>query len=325
MNYAFKITTTGRQVLAACIDSNKALDLTRVAFGDGRVSEDAELADQHELVHYVADGSVGDRRHSGERLYLTTKYSNISHQDVPTTYLSEFLIYAKDPESGRAVDFIYATLGDYTQPVPKYEPDMPPVSFAFPLTIVLSSDASVTISAPAGLVTYDELIELQQLVTVVLPTSGWETDEDTGGDYGFHFDIPIEKVSDRTFPEVVILPDSQRAAWDSEVAPYAQGIKGAVRMYARNVPAEPISLNIMLLSNPPYVRGNGSGGESLQAGVGLSMRNGRLNVNLGSGVSVDEANNVQVDQQTVVTDKDMLDEDETEAAMRDILLGGSNR
>ena len=325
MNYAFKITTTGRQVLAACIDSNKALDLTRVAFGDGRVSEDAELADQHELVHYVADGSVGDRRHSGERLYLTTKYSNISHPDVPTTYLSEFLIYAKDPESGKAVDFIYATLGDYTQPVPKYEPDMPPVSFAFPLTIVLSSDASVTISAPAGLVTYDELIELQQLVTVVLPTSGWEADEDTNGDYGFHYDIAVDKATNRTFPDVVVLPGSQKAAWDSEMASFAQGIKGAVRMYVRNVPTEPISLNIMLLSNPPYVRGNGSGGDSVQAGIGLSMSNGRLNVNIGNGISVDSANNVQVNQQTVVTEEDMLDEDATEADLRNILLNGNDR
>ena len=325
MNYAFKITTTGRKVLASCIETDQALDLTRVAFGDGRVSEDTDLADQHELVHYVADGSVGDRRHSGERLYLATKYANISHPDVPTTYLSEFLIYAKDPESGKSVDFIYATLGDYTQPVPKYEQDMPPVSFTFPLTIVLSSDASVTISAPAGLVTYDELIELQQLITVVLPASGWETDADTGGEYLYHYDITVDKATDRTFPEVVVLPDSLKTAWDCELAPFAQGISGAVRVYARSVPAAPLSMNIMLLSNPPYVRGSGTGGGSVQAGVGLSMRNGMLNVNLGRGVSVDGANNVQVDQQTVVTEDDLVDEDQTEADMKDILLNGRDR
>ena len=49
MNYAYKLTTHGRAMLAACMALEKPLKIVRVAFGGGKVEEDVDLADVHEL------------------------------------------------------------------------------------------------------------------------------------------------------------------------------------------------------------------------------------------------------------------------------------
>ena len=179
MDYGYKPTTNGRRVLIACMESGERLNLTRVAVGKGLVSESADLANQHTLVDYVADGAIGDRRHENDRLYLTVQYSNQTNRDVPTFYLSEFIVYAMNPDTNQETDLLYATLGDYAQPVPAYVRDMPASVFNFPLVMVLSDEINVSISAPAGLVTYDELAELQRHIDLTIPRTGWVADTDT--------------------------------------------------------------------------------------------------------------------------------------------------
>ena len=321
MDYAFKITTNGRRILAACIDTGSALEITRVAVGKGRIAEDADLANQHELVSYVTDASIGDRRHNQDRLYLSIHYSNISHPDVPTFYLSEFMAYAKDPDTGRETDFLYATLGDYTQAVPQYTPDYPPVSYTFPLTLVLSDEANVYIGAPAGLVTYDELVDLQSVQSLTIPMSGWQRDDNDVSGYPFYADISVERATDRSVPNITVLPESMNTIKKCGLAPFARANSGKVRVYAMLVPDAAIAASLLLLSNPPYLRSDGTPGDTaISAGTGLSLRNGVMSVNVREGMQVDSANRLGVNQQTVVTDEDLTDEDATEADIKDILL-----
>ncbi len=157
MNYGFKTTTRGREVLAACMALKKPPDICRVAFGGGKISETANLADQHELLEYVAEGTVGNRSHKGNHLCFTIQYANSEHPDVKTFYLSEFIVYIKDPETGEDADLLYGTLGDYRQPVPQNSRGAPPCVWNLPLVLVLSDELEVKISAPPGLVTYDDL------------------------------------------------------------------------------------------------------------------------------------------------------------------------
>lgn len=322
MNYSYKITTNGRKVLAACIDTGAALELTRVAVGKGRISEDADLADQHELIQYVTDGSIGDRRHSQDRLYFSFQYSNVNHPDIDTFYLSEFIVYTRNPDTGKEVDLLYATLGDYTQPVPAYRQDYPPVSYVFPLTLVLSDEVNAYIGAPAGLVTYDELVELQSVSDLTIPATGWKRESGDAGEYPYYLDIDIERVTARMTPNITILPESISVATRCGFAPYARAEKGTVRVYSLFVPEKAISASLLLLSNPPYVRSDGTtgGGDAIQAGTGLSLKNGVMNVNIGNGIAVDRNNHLSVNQTTVITDTDMLDEDSTEQDLKNILL-----
>ena len=159
MDYSFKPTTNGRAALAACMALGNPPDICRVAFGSGRISETANLADQHELLEFVADGTIGNRRHKDDHFYFTIQYLNSAHPDVKTFYLSEFIVYIKDPETGGETDLLYGTLGDYSLPVPQYHETNPPSVFDLPLALVVSDEVEVKISAPPGLVTYDDLQE----------------------------------------------------------------------------------------------------------------------------------------------------------------------
>ena len=63
MNYSFKVTTGGRELLAALLATGKELEITRVAVGSGKVAEDVNLADMTDLIQYVAEGTIAQRRH----------------------------------------------------------------------------------------------------------------------------------------------------------------------------------------------------------------------------------------------------------------------
>lgn len=158
MEYRYKPTTNGRNALAACMALEKPPKITRVAFGSGKAAEDVNLADVHALLSYVSEGAVADRRHEGDRFFLTLQYANSAHKDVKMFLLSEFIVYVEDPETGADTDLLYGTLGDYRQPVPAYNPAFPPSIFNFPLELIISDEIQVVIAAPAGLVTHDELI-----------------------------------------------------------------------------------------------------------------------------------------------------------------------
>ncbi len=157
MDYSYKPTTHGRSVMAACMAMEKPFKITRVAFGSGKVDEGTDLADVHQLLEHVADGTVAERRHKDDRFYLTIQYANTAHPDVKTFLLTEFIVYVEDPETGKDTDLLYGTLGDYRQPVPAYNPMLGPGVFNFPLTLILSDEINVILSAPAGLVTHAEL------------------------------------------------------------------------------------------------------------------------------------------------------------------------
>lgn len=157
MEYEYKITTHGRAAMAAALALGKPLSITRVEFGRGRIAEGAELADQHEVLAYISDGAITERRHEDDRLFLTLQYANTEHPDVGTFQLAEFMVFCTDPATDRETDLLYATLGDYPQPVPAYDPKYPACVFNFPLVLILSNEIDVSYGAPMGLVTQDAL------------------------------------------------------------------------------------------------------------------------------------------------------------------------
>lgn len=252
MNYAYKITTHGRAAIAACMAMEAPPKITRVAFGSGRVDEAANLADMHELLEYVSDGAVGDRRHENDRFCFTIQYANSEHKAVKTFLLTEFIVYIKNPENGENTDLLYGTLGDYRQPVPAYDPAYPPSVFNFPLEVIISSELSVQVSAPAGLATWDDLEQLKyggnsDTMDLTVPVEGWEEDAETGGGYPVRLDIPIAGISEDQVPILTILPGSLSAAAACGLCPAARTLPGVLRLYAKTVPAETISAVLTLL------------------------------------------------------------------------------
>jgi hypothetical protein len=227
MEYGYKPTTHGRTLLAACAALEKPLTLTRVAIGSGVVPEGTNLADVHELVSYVADGTIGERLHEDDRLHLTIQYDNSSHPEQKTFSLAEFIVYATDPETGEEVDLIYATLGDYQQPVPAYNTAYPASVFSFPLVLIISDEINVDITAAPGIVTHDDLQRLLNegvigisRTELTIPADGWTDSEpnpddedgddpdDLTGEWTCHLDIYSTSITSRMTPMVTIYPES---------------------------------------------------------------------------------------------------------------------
>ncbi len=309
MEYSFKVTTHGRAVLTACMAQQAPPVLLRVAFGSGRIAEDADLADQHELIHFVSDGTIGRRWHETDHLGLTIQYENILHKDVPTFYLSEFMIYIADPVTGVEIDFIYATLGDYIQPVPAYKDGVPATKVEYSLQIVISDELKVSVSAPAGLVTYSELNEMiRELATtqqaVTIPADGWH-DNPYGGAYAYYVDVPVENATAKLIPQLFYPAESAERAGYYGFSPVCETLDGVLRVWSKALPVEsiPAMLNLTGDASGYFAVGDGNTGEgtfSLQpatgnvlggvkVGSGLNItRDGTLSVNAASDAEINE-------------------------------------
>ncbi len=250
MDYAYKITTNGRAAMAAYMaQGEKPFHLTRVAFGSGRVEEGANLADVHELLEYVSEGAISERSHQDDRLSLTIQYANSAHKDVPTFLLSEFAVYVEDPETGAETDLLYGTLGDYRQPVPAYHPEYPGSVFNFPLEIILSDELQVSVSAPAGLATWDDLAQAMRAIAIsrrnlTIPATGWE--KAGNGAYPYRLELAVEGVTRERIPALTIPEAGESTAGACGLAPWVETLDGAIRLAAVSVPAEPIPASLTL-------------------------------------------------------------------------------
>lgn len=309
MDYAYKPTTHGRAVIAACLALEKPLKIIRVVFGSGKVDEDTNLADVHELLTYVSDGEICGRRHEDDRFFFTIQYSNVKHKDVKTFYLSEFMVFAENPETGEEVDMLYGTLGDYSQPVPTHNPMYPPSTFNFPLTLIISDEINVSVAAPAGLVTYQDLgILIDALGTrqlpITIPADGWQESPD-GGAYAYLADIPVESVTAKLIPQLFYPPESAERAGYYGLSPVCETLDGVLRVWSKAVPAEPIPavLNLTGDASGYFAVGDGNtGGGSytlppatentlggVKIGSGLNVtRDGTLSVNAATEAEVNE-------------------------------------
>lgn len=159
LNYGFKPTTHGEALITACMDLGAPLKITRAAVGSGLAG--GSLANTHALIHYIADADIADRRHEGNQLFLSVQYRNDAHPELGDFILSEFIVYAQNPETGQETDLLYATLGDSRQPVPSFRNGFPASVWTFPVVLVVSGELQVSITASPGLAT---TIDLQEAI-----------------------------------------------------------------------------------------------------------------------------------------------------------------
>lgn len=277
MNYSFKVTTAGRELLAAILATGKELEVTRAAIGSGKISEDKNLADMTDLIQYVAEGTIAQRRHTGNVLYLTVQYSSNSTPGLGAFYLAEFILQAKHPISGENTTIIYATLGDYTQPVNAYSETAAPDIRSYPMAIAISDEINVSISAPAGLVTYDDLQravddacgdihdELRQDMSdfeeyiksnssmniirdIIIPSEGWQP-LDGDDKYAYYIDVDIAESKESHVPIVNIYDASDEIAATAKLSGKCQTFDGYLRFKAKSIPQGDINGNLVLISN----------------------------------------------------------------------------
>ncbi len=329
--YAYKITTHGRNVMAACMAREKPLKITRIAFGSGKVDRDVNLADVHELLEYVSDGAVNERRHEDDRFYLTIQYANMAHPDVKMFFLSEFIVYTTDPDTGEETDLIYGTLGDYRQPVPAYNPAYPPSEFYFPLELIISDEVNIEVPAPAGIVTYTELIRIMNRCAtrivrtdIVIPANGW-TEGDAYGPYTIHVDIANADIAEDMTPALTPYPQSLEVVANCELCFACQTLPGALRVYAKQPPTAPVNASLELLSVASSITGNITEEGDVACALPVASAAQLGVVKIGKGLSGAPDGTVSVNPDKVMTDEDLANEDEVAKSVGNILNGDGTK
>lgn len=328
--YGFKPTVAGRELLAACMATGSGLEITRVGVGSGKVGEDVNLADVTDLLEYVAEGTIAERRHKDNILYLTVQYASNMTPGLGAFYLAEFAVWARHPVSGEEVMLLYATLGDYIQPVNAYSETAAPDVRQYPLALVLSDECVVTISAPGGLVTYDdlqdavetacrELVDLMasggivKTILFTIPVDGWVEDAEPQNGYAYYYDLLDDTITANMIPDTTIAEESLDAAGAAGMCPTAMSYDGFVRYKCTERPGAALTLSCCLMIKGTYTPGGGSGG-TYQLPAATAHALGGVKVQNGSGLTVDSEGNLAIDAATGADAEDLFGASDTDSA-----------
>lgn len=130
---------------------------------------------------------------------------------------------------------------------------------------------------------------------IIIPVVGWEDDEDTAGLFPVHIDIASEVITADLIPMLTILPESLRASGDCGLCSATQTLDGAIRLYAKEAPAEPIRACLTLLDSSQYGGVSPTPGPSYSLPAAGGSTLGGVMVKSGSGLRIDERGNLSLD------------------------------
>ena len=141
---------------------------------------------------------------------------------------------------------------------------------------------------------------------ITLPASGWVQDG-AGGAYGYRLDVAAAGVTEDHFPSLAIHQESMETAENAGISPVVQTLGGALRFWAKSIPAADISATAALFT------GNGGGaglGSSYVLPVATATRLG--GVKIGENVDVTEDGTISIDGAELLDDVAADDSEVTE-------------
>ena len=130
---------------------------------------------------------------------------------------------------------------------------------------------------------------------LALPAEGWEADEAYG--YGKMLELPLKGVTARMTPLLTVLPESAPAAAGCGLAHFLETRDGALRLWAKTDPAQPISAALALLGDAGRLLSTGGGASGPLPPAGADTLGGVM-VREGGGLCVDAEGVLRVDAAT---------------------------
>ena len=89
---------------------------------------------------------------------------------------------------------------------------------------------------------------------VEIPVTGWEEDEG-GGTYALHLDIPNEEIASTHTPILAIAPEAMSTAIACGLSSTAQTLNGKLRVFAQSVPTAKMPCVLTLVGTMPDIEG----------------------------------------------------------------------
>ena len=138
---------------------------------------------------------------------------------------------------------------------------------------------------------------------IIIPIEGWEEDENGTG---YILDITNSAIEDTTVPVVAVSPESFETSKDCGLKSYCRTFTGILRLYADKIPTAEIEASIALIGS----------GNSLP----VATTSSRGAVQVGNGMTVEPTTGtLSVDKDVVVTQDQLVDEEEALNSIRAIL------
>lgn len=155
-------------------------------------------------------------------------------------------------------------------------------------------------------------------IPLVIPTVGWTQDGPEG--YPWRVDVENGVVTALHIPFVTLTPESIQKARGCDLCQTAETISGAVRLWAKKPPSEELAATVLLVTQGGNGTGGAGGGGDYIMPTATEFRVGGVKV--GGGLNVSPDGTLSVDQQTVMTESDLVDESEVAKSVADILNEG---
>ncbi len=208
--------------------------------------------------------------------------------------------------------------------MPNYTPTyglIKPLESEFYDVGVQNGNMDVIDQALRGLVTWNDLLAATVQQDITIPVSAWVKDEGTAGDYKYHADVEDPNISASYRPSVTLYEDSEETAKACGLRPSTETLDGALRVWARSVPTRDIRANLTLFCAIAGSTGGavipGGGNYTLPAATATQLGG----VKVGDGLTVAEDGTLSVNQEQVMTDADLVNEEEVAQDVANILNG----
>ncbi len=156
---------------------------------------------------------------------------------------------------------------------------------------------------------------------IVLSVDGWTEIGEARGSYNYQCDVPLEGATSELKPFGNCALESVEDAASAGMAPECETLDGAIRFYAKSIPAKEITVRVILFGRASASESGGTGSGNVTPGKGLEYsQDGTLNVKIGEGMAFDANEALTVNQDTVMTEGDLVNETEVIETVRDILV-----
>ena len=146
---------------------------------------------------------------------------------------------------------------------------------------------------------------------ITIPATGWQTN---AGDYAYKIDIANEDITADMVPMLTIEPDSLDTAAACGICPTCETVEGALRVYAQTVP------EVSLAAHLTVIAPKGGGGN---VDLPIATESALGAVKIGNGLTVQSDGTLSVNKDTVMTNEDLVDEEEAKADLAEILKNRS--
>lgn len=330
----------GPALIAKVLAGRCKMNYTRAAVGQGAIPEDVSPKSLTEPPDYVMDAKIAAVTNPVDGECQVTV--QINSDDVETGfYAMGILLYAEDPDFGE-VPYTYLKLEEGLEWI---RPASSAVGKLATFDLIAAVGAVDAVSAnidPDAIATYAAVKQLIANATVkkviTIPKDGWtdgtghigegtegseEAEEpDMDDDWGLHVDVSVDGVTEDMQPFVSVHPAHLETAKACELLTVARTVEGAVRLYAKSVPTADMTATLTLLC---ATSGAISGGTPGGGGTGYSLPTAtatRLGgVRVGDGLSVAPDGTLSVNPDKVMTEEDLVDENEVAKSVANILNG----